>query len=250
MRVNTMIYRDLSILWCLINILFIFSQLYESRFPGKKTFFLNLICMGGLIILNMVLVLKMGVIWMGKYFILTCTIPSFFYFFYTSKDRNGRFFFTFCLADIMGFWIMAVSNLISYAFGENFLLMFLLRIFMFLLLEYFVVRYVKKPYHLILQFVKKGWGGFAFASGLFYLFFALMSGWPTRITERPQELPSFILLLLIIPTVYLTIFALLYYQCRLDTRLQNEAILQSQLTGFRHQLQIFQEAEEKKNPAS
>ena len=98
MRVNTMIYRDLSILWCLINILFIFSQLYESRFPGKKTFFLNLICMGGLIILNMVLVLKMGVIWMGKYFILTCTIPSFFYFFYTSKDRNGRFFFTFCLA--------------------------------------------------------------------------------------------------------------------------------------------------------
>ena len=50
-----MIYRDLSILWCLINILFIFSQLYESRFPGKKTFFLNLICMGGLIILNMVL---------------------------------------------------------------------------------------------------------------------------------------------------------------------------------------------------
>lgn len=72
-----------------------------------------------------------------------------------------------------------------------------------------------------------------------------MSGWPTRITERPQELPSFILLLLIIPTVYLTIFALLYYQCRLDTRLQNEAILQSQLTGFRHQLQIFQEAEEK-----
>lgn len=245
MRVNTMIYRDLSILWCLINILFIFSQLYESRFPGKKTFFLNLICMGGLIILNMVLVLKMGVIWMGKYFILTCTIPSFFYFFYTSKDRNGRFFFTFCLADIMGFWIMAVSNLISYAFGENFLLMFLLRIFMFLLLEYFVVRYVKKTYHLILQFVKKGWGGFAFASGLFYLFFALMSGWPTRITERPQELPSFILLLLIIPTVYLTIFALLYYQCRLDTRLQNEAILQSQLTGFRHQLQIFQEAEEK-----
>ncbi|MFR8336163.1 MAG: hypothetical protein ACLVAW_05370 [Eisenbergiella massiliensis] len=31
--------------------------------------------------------------------------------------------------------------------------------------------------------------------------------------------------MLIIPTVYLTIFILLYYQCRLDTRLQNEAIL-------------------------
>lgn len=89
MRVNTMIYRDLSILWCLINILFIFSQLYESRFPGKKTFFLNLICMGGLIILNMVLVLKMGVIWMGKYFILTCTIPSFFISFIRQRIGTG-----------------------------------------------------------------------------------------------------------------------------------------------------------------
>lgn len=93
MRVNTMIYRDLSILWCLINILFIFSQLYESRFPGKKTFFLNLICMGGLIILNMVLVLKMGVIWMGKYFILTCTIPSFFLFLLYVKRSERAFLF-------------------------------------------------------------------------------------------------------------------------------------------------------------
>lgn len=238
-------YRDLSILWSLINILFIFSQLYESRFPGKKSFRLNLICMGGLIVFNMLLVLKMGVIWMGKYFILTCTLPSFFYFFYMAKDRNGRFFFTFCIADIMGFWIMAVTNLISYALGENFLLLLLLRIFLFLLLEFFVVYYLKKPYHLILQFVKRGWGGFAFASGLFYLFFSLMSGWPTRITERPLELPSFLLLLLIIPVVYITIFLLLYHQCRLDTRLQNEAILQSQLTGFCNQLRLLQESDEK-----
>ena len=199
-----MIYRDLSILWCLINILFIFSQLYESRFPGKKTFFLNLICMGGLIILNMILVLKMGVIWMGKYFILTCTIPSFLFLLYV-KGSERAFLFTFCLADIMGFWIMAVSNLISYAFGENFLLMFLLRIFMFLLLEYFVVCYVKKPYHLILQFVKKGWGGFAFASGLFYLFCPYV-GMAHKNNGTPSGAAFFILLLLIIPTVYLTHF--------------------------------------------
>lgn len=178
-------YRDLSILWSLINILFIFSQLYESRFPGKKSFRLNLICMGGLIVFNMLLVLKMGVIWMGKYFILTCTLPSFFYFFYMAKDRNGRFFFTFCIADIMGFWIMAVTNLISYALGENFLLLLLLRIFLFLLLEFFVVYYLKKPYHLILQFVKRGWGGFAFASGLFYLFFPLCQDGRQELRNAP-----------------------------------------------------------------
>lgn len=91
-----------------------------------------------------------------------------------------------------------------------------------------------------------GWDGFAFASGLFYAFFTLMSGWPTRITERPQELPAFILLLIIIPTVYLTIFILLYHQYKLDTKLQNETILQLQLSGFRNQLQILLEAEEKK----
>lgn len=240
-----MIYRDISILWCLINILFIFSLLYESRYSRRKTFLLNLIFMGGLILLNMYLVYRLGVILMGKYFLITCTLPSFFYFLAMAKDRNGRFFFTFCLADIAGFWIMALTNLISFALGENFLVMLLLRIVLFLLLEYFVVRYLRKPYHAIMHFVKKGWGGFAFASGLIYAFFALMSGWPTRVTERPQELPAFILLLIIIPIVYLTIFVLLYHQYELDTKLQNEAILQSQLYSFRNQLQIFIDAEEK-----
>lgn len=238
-------YRDISILWCLINILFIFSQLYESRYSRRKTFRMNLISMGTLILFNMLLLFKTDVVWMGKYFIFTCTIPSFLYFLYMAKDRNGRFFFTFCIADIMGFWIMAVTNLIAFAFGENFLLLLILRIIFFLLLEFFVVRYLKKPYHAILKFVRKGWGGFAFASGLFYLFFALMSGWPTRITERSQELPAFILLLLIIPVVYLTIFILLYHQYKLDTRLQDEALLQSQLSGFQNQLRILNESEEK-----
>lgn len=240
-----MIYRDISVLWSLINILFIFSQLYESKYPPRKTFRLNLIFMGALIVFNMYLLFVLGPGWLGKFFVLTCTIPSLVYFLCLAKDKNGRFFFTFCLADIMGFWVIAVTNIICWFCGNNYVLMLVLRILFFLILEFFIVRCLRRPYREVLRFVKKGWGGFAFASGLFYLFFALMANWPSVITSRPQELPAFLLFLFILPIVYLTIFQLLYRQSKLDTLLQNESILLSQLTGAQNQLKLLNELEEK-----
>lgn len=238
-------YREISVLWSLINILFVFSQLYVSRYPRRRTFQLNFFFMGILIMINMYLLIVMGFDWLGKYFILTCTLPSLLYFFYLSADRNGRFFFTFCIADIAGFWIICVTNLITYAFGNNYFLMLVLRMVFFLALEFIIVRYLRKPYQAVLRFIKKGWFGFAFASGLFYLFFALLSSWPSPVTDRPDSLPAFILFLIILPLVYFTLFRLLYQQYQLNTRLENESILVSQLSCFQNQLLILKDTEEK-----
>ncbi len=111
------ILRDLSVLWSLSHILIIFMLLYRSRHTRKKTFLLTGIFMGPLILLNVAGLMVYGAEVMGKVFVLTCTLPSLLFFWLMSRDKKGRFFFTFCLADTVALWIIAVTNLMDFYLG-------------------------------------------------------------------------------------------------------------------------------------
>ena len=111
------IFRDLSILWSLFHILILFIPLYRSRYPKRKTFLLTGIVMTPLIFINIFGLVLYGADVMGKVFLLTCTLPSMVFFWIVSKDKKGRFFFTFCLADTVALWIIAVTNVLDYYLG-------------------------------------------------------------------------------------------------------------------------------------
>lgn len=111
------ILRDLSMLWSLFHILILFMLLYRSRYPRKKTFLLTGLTMGPLGLLTMVGLAVYGAEVMGKVFILTLTLPSLLFFWFMSKDKKGKFFFTFCLADTVALWIIAVTNIVDFYFG-------------------------------------------------------------------------------------------------------------------------------------
>ena len=126
--------RDLSVLWSLFHILILFMLLYRSRYARKKTFLLTGIFMGPLILLNIAGVALYGVEFMGKVFILTCTLPSLLFFWFISKDKKGRFLFTFCMADTVAYWIIAVTNVLDFYFcGQMSMLMFFGRLVLFTL---------------------------------------------------------------------------------------------------------------------
>ena len=138
------VFRDLSLLWSLFHILILFMLLYRSRYGRRKTFFLTGIAMGPLIFLNVAGVIFYGTEIMGKAFILTCTLPSLLFFWFVSKDKKGRFFFTFCVADTVALWIIAVTNLMDfYLGGEQCILMFIGRLLLFPLVEWFAVRHLR-----------------------------------------------------------------------------------------------------------
>ena len=111
------ILRDLSMLWSLFHILILFMLLYRSRYSRNKTFLLTGIIMGPLILLNVVGLAIYGAELMGKVFILTCTLPSLLFFLYMSRDKKGKFFFTFCLVDTVALWIIAVTNIMDFYLG-------------------------------------------------------------------------------------------------------------------------------------
>ncbi len=232
------VFRDLSLLWSLSHILVIFMLLYRSRYSRRKTFFLTGITMGPLILLNLAGVMIFGTELMGKAFIGTCTLPSLLFFWFVSSDKKGRFFFTFCLADTVALWIIAVTNLLDfYLGGKQYILMLIGRIVLFLLVEWVAVRYLRKPYLELQKWVPEGWGIFGGMTALYYVLLAVFANYPVIVTSRPGEMPAFLLVLLLMPMTYATIFTAMYRQLQLYRKQQSERVLQEQKHSLEAQLE-------------
>ena len=231
------ILRDLSMLWSLFHILILFMLMYRSRYPQKKTFLLTGITMGPLGLLTVAGLAVYGAEFMGKVFMLTLTLPSLLFFWFMSKDKNGKFFFTFCMADTVALWIIAVTNVADfYCMGQQYVLMFIGRLVLFPLAEWVAYRYLRKPYMELQESVAGGWGLFAGMTALYYVLLTISANFPVFVTKRPQELPAFLLILVLMPLTYATIFAAMYRQLLLFRKQQSERVLQEQKNTLEAQL--------------
>ena len=232
------ILRDLSMLWSLLHILILFMMLYRSRYSRRKTVMLTGISMGLVILVNMAGLVRYGAEVMGKVFIMTCTLPSLLFFWFISKDRNGRFFFTFCMADTVALWVISATNVADYFWGnQQYVLMFIGRLVLFPLLEWVAVRYIRKPYMELQEAVPDGWGIFAGMTALYYILLVVMGNFPVLVTARKQEMPAFLLVLVLMPMTYAVIFMSLYRQLLLDQKQQAERTLQEQKNTLEAQLE-------------
>lgn len=231
------ILRDLSMLWSLFHILILFMLLYRSRYPRRKTLLLTGMTMGPLALLTVAGLMYYGAELMGKVFILTLTLPSLLFFWFMSKDKKGKFFFTFCTADTVALWIVAVTNVADfYLGGQQYILMLVGRLLLFPLAEWLAYRYLRKPYKELQESVNDGWGLFAGMTALYYVLLTVCGNFPTVVTKRPQDLPVFLLILLLMPMTYATIFAAMYRQLLLHRKRQSERILQEQKNTLEVQL--------------
>lgn len=223
------ILRDISVLWSLFHILILFVLLYRSRYQQKKTIVLTIAFMGPLALLQVAGLLIYGSELMGQVFILTCTLPSLIFFWFMSQDKKGQFFFTFCLADTVSYWIILVTSIADFYFGgQQYILMLIGRLVLFPLVEWAVYRYLCKPYRELQEYVAKGWGLFAGMTAIYYLLFAVTANFPVAITKRPQELPAFLLIMALMPMTYATILVSMYHQLLLFRRQQSERMLREQ----------------------
>lgn len=124
--------RDLSLYWCMFHLALIFVILFRSRFNRKKTLILSGVGFGTLMILNGIGLAVLGHELMGKLLLFTCSLPSLVYFWLLSKDRNGKFLLTFCLADTSCLWVLAVTNILdTFLGGGQYVLMFVSRLILF-----------------------------------------------------------------------------------------------------------------------
>ena len=232
------ILRDVSVLWSLFHILILFIMLYRSRYPRKKTYILTGIFMTPVVALNVAGLALYGTEFMGKAFLLTCTLPGFVFFWFMSGDRKGQFFFTFGLADTVSYWIIVVTNLADFYFGGGkYVLMFIGRLVLFPLLEWAAVRFLRKFYRELQESAARGWGLFAGMTALYYLLLAVMANYPVIITKRPQELLAFLFVLALMPMTYATILAAMFRQLLFFRKQQAERMLLEQKNSLEARLE-------------
>lgn len=234
--------RDMSIYWCMFHVALIFVMLFRSRYNRKKALALVGAGIGVLMLLNGIGLAVLGRNAMGRLFLFTCSLPSLIYFWLLSEDRRGKFLLTFCLADTSCLWVMAVTNLLdTFLGGGQYVLMFVSRLILFPLLEYAVYRYFRKPYLELQEAVDKGWGIFAGMTMLYYVLVAVVADFPTNISERPEDAPVCVLILLLMFFTYATMFTALYRQLLLNRKQQSERALSEQKHSLELQLENGQQ---------
>lgn len=226
---NSELLRGLSVIWSLFHILILFIMLYRSRFPQRKTIILTIVGMLPLIVLNVGGLAVLGVDQMGRILIFSCTLPSLFFFYWISKDKKWRFLFTFCLADTAAYWLLGVTNLLDfYLGGGKCVIMLVSRLLLFPAAEWLAFRYLRRPYIELQDSVSKGWGLFALMSAFYYVLLNMALNQPTVVTGRPEAVPVAVMILVLMPLTYATIFASLYRQLLLYRKQQEELIWKEQ----------------------
>lgn len=235
-----------SAVWSLLHILVLFAFFYSPRFSKKKTVVLTLSTMLPLLMVNMLLLHFVGRQHYAWIVLLTLVLPSFAFFFFLSKYRDFRFVFTFCLVDTVSIEIIIISVLADTFLGaDKCILMFIIRILAFPLVELAAAKKLRKPYLAIQNSLPKGWGAFSLVSVVFYLILLAMMGYPDLITNRPDDVPVMLLMLVLMPLMYLNIFRILENQSKIHNMEREQELLRLQTGYMEQRIRQTAETEEK-----
>ena len=141
--------------------------------------------------------------------------------------------------------IIDATALLDYFLGNTYVFTAVSRLILCPLVAYAVYRWVRTPYLDLQNQVQKGWYVFAAISLLFYMLLALSMSVPTHITQRPSQIPAFVLLLILMPVVYLHIFTTLRRMQLLYEAREKESILNVQVKSLCSRIDEFTAANER-----
>lgn len=235
---------DWSTTLSMFAVILVFLFLFEPRYPTKtylKSLIPFLIFWIGL---NMSILFLCGIEVLGTYTFFSGTLTSLAYFLIVAKDRGGRFFFTFCLVDTVFLWVMIVTGLIDYAVGSEGLVNFILRLIAFALIVPAAWFRARKPYLRLLHTVSSGWWLFTAMTGIFYIALTIMAGVPTNLRLRPEDMPATVLVLILLPLTYMTIFRVILQQHALMESAERQKMLELQAVAIEHRGMEFRQAQE------
>ncbi len=238
--------RNLSVIWGLFHVLVLFVFIYDFRYPLKKTLILTGIFMAPLAVFNSVCYVHFGPERYAQLVIFLGTIPSLIFFFCMAKKPYGKFLFTFCLSDTVSMEIVVITKLLDFFLpGEHYVVMFITRLIAFPLLEFWVIKYFRKPYIKIQNQIKQGWWISSFVAELFYILIILESSVPVIITDRLEYLPHILTLMVLMPLVYFSIFFMLYQQLKRSEAEKESNILMLNAHAIEKRAEDIKDNEEK-----
>jgi len=221
--------RDASFLWSMIHVIILFLTLFESRRSWRTTLIISFTGAGVLLGLNGLLMLCLGhdVIMSAAFF--TCTLPSMLLFFLLSEYRDGRFFFLFCLTDTICFCLLQLTNLLDRLAGNTYVVLFLSRLVLFPAVEYFLWRYLRRPFRELQRKLDRGWWLLAFIGLVYYLLIMAVSIPVDAPMPGAAGLLTILLVMLLMPLTYMASLHSLWRQMQVY---ENARLMEAQRQDY------------------
>lgn len=229
----------------MIHVLIVFLLLFESRRPWRST---AILCFPAIAVMGAATFaaadfLKLSPITVSFF---TASLPSMALFFWISKYRDGRFFFLFCLSDTMCFWLIQLTALLDRLADGGYVVMFISRLLLFPLAEWFIWRRLRRPYQELQRKLDRGWWQFSLIGLLYYMLFIMVALSVDAPPPALKELLQLLLVLALMPLTYLSILHSLWRQMRMYEnvrmievqRQDYDALLQKMEVGriYRHDM--------------
>ncbi len=239
-----MILRDISTFISLFFAAVIFSLLFRSKYPPRRTCLIIFATAAVLLPIGTTLFAILGQKYTTAVTLLTCTIPSLILFYLLSEYRDGRFFFTFCLSDTTCIWLMQLTNLLDRLCGGTYIALFVSRLALVPLFGVFLWKKLRLPYLELQDNLPGGWWTITAISAGFYLL-QLNTSVPVDVPfANRQELVRILLVSALMPITYLAILGalrrqMLYYEAR-----SKRDLLAAQVAGLEGRMTATQAAEE------
>lgn len=170
------------------------------------------------------------------------TIPSLLLCYFISKYRDGRFLFTFCLADIIYIIIRILSSCASSLF-EGAITKSVVELFIKIGLLSAIIYLISKKrsaYEHILKTMKHGWRLLACESIFFYFFFYLLISYFTQIDNRMVSKIILLFYCTIVVISYLVIFRLIMQISKTHAEEAKNKLLETQLKLQKSELKVKQ----------
>lgn len=157
---------------------------------------------------------------------LCVSLPSLVLFFFLSKYRDARFIVTLCFLDTVSLIVAYIFINVGILFGDVAGYIACTVLFILLLVVFFFMRPYFTRYRALLESVNHGWGMIMTAMLIVYVGLIFLTQYPKPLLQRPEDLPMFITVSIMVCS-FLTVFLyILTHKKRL--RLMNDQLLEQQ----------------------
>ncbi len=235
---------EISQIWSLLHMVPIFLLFFKSKYPPRFT----IITVSSIAVALVTVCVVYIRIFRPESFILSallfCTVPSLILFYLLSEYRDGRFFFTFCLADTSFLWIAQVTVLLDHLFGGTHVMLLISRLVMFPAFELLQWKKLRRPYLELQAYLPGAWWPITAIAAGYYLLLDFSAVPMVSPLPSPVEVFRLVLILIMMPVTYLALLfslrrQMLYYETR-----NKRDLLAAQVSGLEGRISAVQAAEE------
>lgn len=235
--------RNLSIVWATAHSALLNALMVIPRVSRRTYVILTSVFAGLIIVVNTILMFTLGVLTVTNLSFLTMSIPSFIYFFFVSKYRDGRLIFIFCVGDILTVVLTAFTAIGGAMLGDNVWFIFFSRLLLFPLVTVLLVRFLSRFYLWVVTEVKKNWWIIAAISVVFYVELELILVKPTAIIQRPEYYPVFLGFCVVIVLTCVMASYIIRDQLLINRYEQTEQLLSMQVRSFENTVRTMERGE-------